>query len=371
MRTKLLTKTEKQRLEQFRERILTRALSTERCDRQAAQKAYNALLVRIGHQPVDNFTWVDSPYQLHRDQLRVQLRDQLRVQLGVQLWEQLGDQLGDQLRDQLGDQLRDQLGVQLGDQLRVQLWDQLGDQLRDQLDQWQLQYYLWMEYASKLDEIIVDRDKLQTLKLLDQLGEHSFWILPLQDGAVFCDRPIYLERDNEHNLHSETRKAIEFADGWGIYSLHGIRFPDELGAKVISGKLTAKELGEIEDVDQRREALLMMGTDNFLKASKAELVSEGEPHYYEYLPDNMIARFFSNSRPEDGAEIIYRLYKIPAGELYTKEKYILVYDNPSTKDPYMKYVTSWVKKHKTTDPDELIARTFNTTKTKFFAGFSA
>ena len=43
-------------------------------------------------------------------------------------------------------------------------------------------------------------------------------------------------------MHSDQVKAIEYPDGWGIYVLDGVVLEEELWKKILSGKMTFKEI---------------------------------------------------------------------------------------------------------------------------------
>ena len=57
--------------------------------------------------------------------------------------------------------------------------------------------------------------------------ESACWWWPHRDFVIACDRPRVISRDDRGRLHSETGKAIEFRDGWGISAWHGTVVPDE------------------------------------------------------------------------------------------------------------------------------------------------
>ena len=175
-------------------------------------------------------------------QLGGQLGGQLRDQLGDQLLGQLGDQLGDQLLGELGGQLRGQLVDQLGGQLRGQLRDQLGDQLGDQLlgqlggqlvdqllgqlvDQlggwWSwacagqhfVPWVAWLRFGQHIGASLSPSFALDGLDGLSDAG----WWWPYEGVVVLTERPITLSRDPDGRLHSTTRQAIGYSDGWGIW----------------------------------------------------------------------------------------------------------------------------------------------------------
>lgn len=281
-----LTEDEMRELVHFREHIISRATSTEPIDHAKAEKAYNALLVQMGHKPVTDFVWFDSPYNMHKKMLgkkRTQLGISLRLNPGISLRINPSDHLGDHLEDQLGsqiaDHLRDQIGIQIADQLGIQiadqLWDQIGSQIADQIDQWQLQYWAWMEYASELHGVVVDQNKLETLKLLSKLGEHAFWILPLKNGAAFCERPTRLVM-RSGRLDYDHDAAIEFKDGWKHYYLNGVHLDEQTWSDIVNERITLENLGKITDADVRAVAVQYLRADCLLEQVKAELIDTGK-----------------------------------------------------------------------------------------------
>ncbi|MEH1826576.1 MAG: DUF6745 domain-containing protein [Nostoc sp.] len=55
------------------------------------------------------------------------------------------------------------------------------------------------------------------------------WIFALEKVAIICDRPLHLRFDNENRLHAEGEPAIEFTDGYSLYSYHGVTLPEKYG----------------------------------------------------------------------------------------------------------------------------------------------
>jgi hypothetical protein len=68
-------------------------------------------------------------------------------------------------------------------------------------------------------------------KLLDEWFEeskHLHWWFPFEDECLISERPIRLTVNEGGFLHNEKYKAIEYADGWGMYYLNGIKVPEYL-----------------------------------------------------------------------------------------------------------------------------------------------
>lgn len=67
-------------------------------------------------------------------------------------------------------------------------------------------------------------------ELLQALIRNCGWIYPFEKTCIICERPIKLFFDSQDRLHAEGKLAIQFADGWGLYSYHGVTLPEKYGA---------------------------------------------------------------------------------------------------------------------------------------------
>jgi hypothetical protein len=56
------------------------------------------------------------------------------------------------------------------------------------------------------------------------------WVFPFENICFVCDRPTKLSFDEENRLHAEGEAALQFADGYRIYSYHGVTLPEKYGA---------------------------------------------------------------------------------------------------------------------------------------------
>lgn len=67
-------------------------------------------------------------------------------------------------------------------------------------------------------------------ELLQALIINCGWIYPFEKTCIVCERPIKLSFDSQDRLHAEGKPAIQFADGWGLYSYHGVTLSEKYGA---------------------------------------------------------------------------------------------------------------------------------------------
>ena len=208
------------------------------------------------------------------DHLGAQLWAQLRDQLWAQLGDQLGDQLWDQLWDQLGGQLRGQLRDQLGAQLRAQLWDQLGDQnIFDGNCLWGSQGLFWVAWGRFAASIgVILQPKTAThLDIMELISTQCEWWWPYENFVIASERPTTVRFDDQRRLHRENGPAIEYADGYAVWSWHGVRVPENW---IIGKGITPHEALTWENMEQRRAACEILGWDTILDQLKAKTLDK-------------------------------------------------------------------------------------------------
>ena len=96
-----------------------------------------------------------------------------------------------------------------------------------------------------------DEEKLQ---MFNDIVRNVSNIVVFVGNVIFiCEKPLV--RWENQNMHSDQKKAIEWKDGTGFYYLDGVHFEEELWKKVVSQKMTFKEIMAIDISDQRTVAL--------------------------------------------------------------------------------------------------------------------
>ncbi|MDE1868204.1 MAG: hypothetical protein KGI08_10915, partial [Thaumarchaeota archaeon] len=163
----------------------------------------------------------------------------------------------------------------------------------------------------------LSEDMMERAQAYRKVCESVNYIWPNSDFIIVCARPRKINRDTDGRLHSDTEKSIEYPDGWGLYHLHGVGFPERLWKRVVSGNMPFEEILKIEDIDQRTQAMRYGDSEKFLKYTNAKLLDE----YLKAKPD--------------GEMVKYQLYRIPQGEIFTEDAYYVFYDCPSTERKYM------------------------------------
>ncbi|MHC5911944.1 MAG: DUF6745 domain-containing protein [Nostoc sp.] len=93
---------------------------------------------------------------------------------------------------------------------------------------------------------------------LQSLSRFCGWISPFEKFCIVCDRPLHLRFDNENRLHAEGEPAIEFTDGYSLYSYHGVILPEKY-AKIPPQQWQATWLLTEENAELRRVLIQGIG----------------------------------------------------------------------------------------------------------------
>ncbi|WP_449417884.1 DUF6745 domain-containing protein [Phormidium nigroviride] len=148
----------------------------------------------------------------------------------------------------------------------MQLWSQLSLQLSQKLGRKRMSFHHW-EIASETFNFMSAYDFCISLlncsynqsiwKLCQDLAKLG-WIYPFENTCIVCDRPRILSFDNQHRLHAEGTPAIQFADGYSLYSYHGVTLPEKYG-KLHPHQWQSQWLLEEENTELRRVLIQGIG----------------------------------------------------------------------------------------------------------------
>ena len=304
----------------FREEWLQVGLSTERVDRDRATKAVKALYAAAGEEE-PSVMHFDSPWQcimainfFRRFKagaaIEANLRDNLGANLGDNLGANLGANLRDNLWDNLGANLRDNLWDNLGANLRANLRDNLWDNLWDNAKFvgtyfWGGQDAYWVAFYKFGQHIGVPYQKQDHLDAYVEFSKSCGWMYAYKGIAFVSDRPTIIKKDDEARLHNETGPSLAFADGYEMYSWHGVTIP----AEWINDKsgITPKIALTWENLEQRRVAIEIVGWAKILRELDAKVIdADGDPQIGTLvevkLPDLDVPARFSRVQCGTGRE---------------------------------------------------------------------
>ena len=264
-----LTPEQEAELPQFRQRYLDIACGGGRIDRAALETALADAYAEIG-KPAPRLFIFDSPTM---------------CMMALKLF-----------ATPEKDQLRGQLWGQLGDQLWGQLWDQLGgQQIWSPNFLWGSQDLYWIAWGLFAEKIGVNLkpETSRRLSIMERISSQCEWWWPHENIVVASQRPISVKWDDERRLHSETGKAVEYADGTGLSAWHGQTIPD---AWVSGNPPAAKDALHWSNMDQRAAACEIVGWASILDQLQAKTIDDsGDPVWGRLvevnLPDSGKERF--------------------------------------------------------------------------------
>ena len=113
----------------------------------------------------------------------------------------------------------------------------------------------WMDFYVSVLNCSYSKMRWETLQ---SLSRFCGWISPFEKFCIVCDRPLHLRFDNENRLHAEGEPAIEFIDGYSLYSYHGVTLPEKYG-KIHPQQWQSQWLLSEENAELRRVLIQGIG----------------------------------------------------------------------------------------------------------------
>lgn len=162
---------------------------------------------------------------------------------------------------------------------------------------------------------------VQKMRGLIELGKSAGWVWMFDECAIITERPVYVEQDQRNRLHSLTRKAIEYPDGWGLYMIHGIQVDERV--VLHPETLTVADVDNERNAEVRRVLLGRFGEARYIEESGTECVATddfGSLYRRELDQDEALCMVrVLNSTPEpDGTRKTYWL-RVPPETRTPKE----------------------------------------------------
>jgi len=189
------------------------------------------------------------------------------------------------------------------EQLAKEAEKELGTEIYGQHETW-LSYYEWQES--------IGAKGCEETYGLQKLAKSAGWWIPYDVVAVVADRPVEIHVDEEGRLHSHTRPAVLYRDGWSYCASHGMKIPEWLIYEPY--KLNVQAIDNESNIEIRRVMFDIYGMENYLEDADAELLDKddnpevGELYKVVQQDEDMLLLKVLNSTPEnDGTRKVYVL----------------------------------------------------------------
>jgi len=237
-----LTPEQEERIPVVRDKWLDIGLATGPCNRRAAKKWAKQAYEEAGQTPPKHFFWFDSPLAGAIAAMRAERDDTLKAirETTVEDFESLTDEEK----------------AAVGNQLSNCCY---GNQDAD----WLSFYDYFLPY---LEEIV------SPLVPLINHAQHCGWWWAFDGCCIMTERPVYINMDDQGRLHHENRKALEYADGFGLNIYHGVRVPADYIEE--PEKITKERIMSETNQEFKRIMLDIYGMAKFLESEDVEVLHE-------------------------------------------------------------------------------------------------
>jgi hypothetical protein len=218
---------------------------------------------------------------------------------------------------------------------------------------WGQQDAFWISFYDFGSEIGVNYSKTarEGLNIWKRITKSCHWFYPFSDFCLISDKPVRISRDEQGRLHDDSQKAIEYSDGWGFCSVHGVVVPDyviESPNEINTEKIESESNSEI-----RRVMLDRFGWDRYILETDTKPIDKSEFGilYRKEIPDDepcVMVRLLNRTPSDHGGITKQEAVKI-YGEVMVHDKigygYKLISEFPeSTKfEEYIHRVPSTIK----------------------------
>ena len=243
-----LTAEQEQLITKYRRKWQEIVFSTKQIDKAAAAAAVKAAYTILGYEEPE-IMFCDSPYAAFATILAqgiCQPECEPAYCLSSQLWNQMKSQLSTQVTRSIAQQneelkrLVSQQKNQLSVEIRRELSTLLNHRQRNLLirSSLNIQPEKWSIYGSQSEFCISVLNCVYAPKkweVFQSLIHNCGWILSYErvvgmsnspikfkKTAIICNRPIKLSLDSEYCLHADGEPAVQFADGYKLYSCRGV-----------------------------------------------------------------------------------------------------------------------------------------------------
>jgi len=187
----------------------------------------------------------------------VSVGDSVWASVWDSVWDSVSASVGASVRDSVGDSVRDSIwdsvraSVRAG--VRDSIWDSVRASIMAGVGGWH-----WSDVLAFADVFvdtkILSKEKVLELDEYKKLLETQRLAVLLPDIAHVLVAPT-IRRNEDGQLHSDQKPAVEWEDGTGLYYLDGVVLPKDIWQNIISQTMSFSEIMAIEISDQRTVAL--------------------------------------------------------------------------------------------------------------------
>ena len=318
-----LTIEQKNKLKEYKEKYIKIGLSTDRINRGMCIKDVNNFYVSIlKREKSRKVIFCQSPYQLwkmicfFKFSVKIILNKIKNKKINIKkIKKDISNEVENEVRNEV----------------RNEVWNEVSNEVRkNNLLISFFSSYLWGSFDATyfsfynyfLNELKINYKCKEKYMLYEKLLSYGY-IYSLKNICFVSEKPIKIKKQNKR-LHADIESALEYADGFSLYRLHGVSVPKWL-VMTSADKLDVNKIMAIENVEVRKEAIQKIGLTNLMKKLNGKVLSKMNI----YVDKNQKV-YLKNK--EGLNKISYELIEVDL-KLATKTK-MLKMKNPSLEDVY-------------------------------------
>ena len=232
----------------------------------------------------------------------------------------VGDAVRDAVGGAVGGAVDGAVGGAVGDAVRGAVGGAVGGAVRGSVKNIKWHYWLggqfwvggwwgspaFVSFFTDICDLKLDKDISERAEAYRRLSESVNYIWPNSDFVIVCARPTKILLDDSGRLHSETGHAIEYPDGWGISSWHGVVIPDRW---ITHKEITPQQALTWPNMEQRRAACEIIGWDKLFDILDKKLIDKHE--------NQMIGELYSVNLPDAPNEHFLR-FRCATGRMFVQ-----------------------------------------------------
>ncbi len=136
--------------------------------------------------------------------------------------------------------------------------------------------YEWVAFYDFFADIgILQNEKFNLFR--DFIYSGIYEIAPYERVCIVSTLPLNIHRDENGKMHCLDGYAIEWKDGYGQNHIHGVFIPNDLFIKWQQGTMTATDLLQIDNQEQKRVLLKEYGYEKIFQELGGVVISS-RPH---------------------------------------------------------------------------------------------
>ena len=218
-----------------------------------------------------------------------QVGSQVRSQVWGQVWSQVRSQVGRQVRSQVLSQVGSQVGSQVRSQVESQVGRSSNTNFFDFCSYGNILDFGWCAYYDFFRKLkLVKNSKYNRFTKLLEAGIYD--MIQLDRLCIVCEKPTMILRDEQNRLHSVSRLAIEWRDGFKLWFIHGIAFEFDEWKKAIDQTYSIQEVFGIKNIEKRYAVLSVYEPNKIIENIEATKISESKKGVLLFSSEKIIPR---------------------------------------------------------------------------------